>query len=228
MADLSLERTGRPGNVVGVVGCLGTMLLGSMAVLMVAVIALLTPAGTKASWYFTRSAAIVAYLLMTASMVWGLVLTTKIVKEFVPAPLAMGLHNWLSWLAVGLGSFHAFLLLFDNYYTYSLAHLLIPFIGPYRPGAVGLGIIGLYLLALTSASFSWRGWLGQKAWRRLHYLTYAAYVLVTIHGLLAGTDSQGLTMRIVYLGSVVLVLFLTNYRLLAAPKQRKETARGAA
>jgi len=234
MADISLRQMKQDKSVPDIVGFLASVILSSAAILVLWALVIVTPVGgwlagisigNKTTWYLSRSTATVAYLLLTASVVWGLLLTTRIVKGTVPAPLALGLHNWLSWLAVGLGSFHAFLLLFDNFYTYTLTHLLIPFIGPYRPGAVGLGTLSLYLMVLTSASFSWRSWLGQKGWRLLHYLTFLTYGLVTFHGLFAGTDSQNLGMRMVYLGSVALVLFLTNYRLLFRQKPRRGAAR---
>ncbi len=176
----------------------------------------------KAAWHLTRSVATVAYVLLTASTGWGLVLSSKIAKDITPAPITLEMHSTLSWIAVGLGAYHGSLLLLDKYYHYTLASILVPFIGPYRPLAVGLGTLGLYLMLLTSASFSWRAWLGQKNWRRLHYATFAAYGLVTAHGLLAGTDSSEPGMRLLYLGSVALVMFLTYYRLLAGQKQRRE------
>lgn len=123
-------------------------------------------------------------------------------------------------LAVALAGFHAFVLLFDSYYIYRLSDLLLPFVSPYRPLWVGLGIIGFYLALLTSASFSWRQWLGAKRWRALHSLTFVAYALVTVHGLTAGTDSPNPGMKAVYMGSSLLVSFLTMYRLLTASKRR--------
>ena len=172
--------------------------------------------GDKTAWYLTRSTGTVAYLLLSGATVWGLLLSSKIVKETVPAALALAMHSVMSWLAVALAGFHGFVLLFDNYYAYRLADLVVPFVGPYRPGWVGLGVVGFYLVLLASASFSWRRWLGSKRWRLLHYTTFVAYALVTVHGLMAGTDSGEPGMRAVYLGSALLVLFLTNYRLLAA------------
>jgi len=170
--------------------------------------------GAKSAWYLSRSTGTVAYLLLSASTIWGLLLSSKIVKEAIPAPVALGLHSALAWLAVALAGFHASILLFDSYYAYRILDLLVPFTGPYRPGWVGLGTVGLYLAFLTSASFSWRKWLGQQWWRRLHLLTFVAYLLVTIHGLAAGTDSGEPGMTLHYAGSGLLVLFLTNYRLL--------------
>jgi DMSO/TMAO reductase YedYZ heme-binding membrane subunit len=82
-----------------------------------------------------------------------------------------------------------------------------------------LGILSFYLILLTSVSFSFRKQLGQRRWRQLHYLTFVAYGLVTLHGLMAGTDSADPGMRLVYLGSSTLVIFLTLFRVLAGADQ---------
>lgn len=177
-------------------------------------------------WYFSRSAGTVAYLLLAGSTIWGLLLSTKIVKETIPASLALAMHNILSWLAIIFTGAHALALLFDNYYTYTLADLTVPFIGPYLPGWVGLGIIGLYLMLLTSISFYFRKQIGQKLWRQLHYLTFIAYIFATVHGAMAGTDSGNLGMKAIYWGSGLLVFFLTNYRLLTG-KQTSSNGRHA-
>lgn len=167
----------------------------------------------KTPWYFTRSAGTVAYLLLASSTIWGLLLSTKLIKETVPAALALAMHNILSWLAVLLTGLHALALLWDSFYTYTLADLTVPFIGPYKPGWVGLGIIGFYLMFITSLSFNFRKQIGQKRWRKLHYATFGVYILATVHGAMAGTDSGNLGMQLLYWGSGLIVLFLTNFRL---------------
>jgi DMSO/TMAO reductase YedYZ heme-binding membrane subunit len=168
----------------------------------------------KTPWHLSRSAGTVAYLLLAGSTVWGLLLSSKIVKEALPAALSLAMHNILSWLALAFTAFHGLVLLFDNYYTYTLSNLTIPFTGPYRPGWVGLGIIGFYLMLLIALSFQFRKKIGQKRWRTLHYLSFAVFVMATVHGLAAGTDSIKLSMQIMYLACGLLVFFLGNYRLL--------------
>ncbi|MCB0105697.1 MAG: ferric reductase-like transmembrane domain-containing protein [Caldilineaceae bacterium] len=172
------------------------------------------PVSEKLSWYLTRSSGTVAYLALSLSTVWGLLLSTKVIKEWVPASLTLAMHNSLAWITVGLSFFHAFVLLFDSYYTYTVANLLIPFTGPYAPLWVGIGTVNFYLLLLISASFYMRSRIGTKNWRRLHYLTFAAFLFVTLHGWMAGTDSTQL--KPMYLVSGMLVLFLTIYRILDA------------
>lgn len=184
----------------------------------------------KAAWYATRASAVVAYVLLTISVTWGLVLSTKITKEITPAPAVLGLHNAVGWAAIGLGAFHGAALMMDTYYTYSIFNLLIPFTGPYRPFWVGLGTISLYVMFVASASFLWKKWLGQRNWKLIHYLTFPIYGLVTLHGFMAGTDSGTLGTNAMYLGSILLVLFLTNYRVMAAQqtKRKHEAANAAA
>jgi DMSO/TMAO reductase YedYZ heme-binding membrane subunit len=177
---------------------------------------LLLDLSTKTAWYFTRSSATVAYMLLVGSTIWGLLLSSKLIKESVPPVLSLAMHNLLAWLAIIFSGLHGFTLLFDTYYRYMPADLLIPFTGPYRPGWVGIGVISFYLMILISASFYWRKHIGQTWWRRLHLLTLPLYVLITIHGLMAGTDSDTPGMKSLYAGSTLLVLFLTNYRIVSA------------
>ncbi|MEJ2747375.1 MAG: ferric reductase-like transmembrane domain-containing protein [Anaerolineae bacterium] len=205
--------------LLGLVG--GTVVLGGGYILLAgtplaAQLSTLLGITAKTPWYFSRSAGTVAYLLLAGSTIWGLLLSSKIIKEAVPASLALAMHNVLSWLAIIFTGAHALALLFDNFYTYTLADLTIPFIGPYLPGWVGLGIIGLYLMVLTTVSFYFRKQIGQKRWRLLHYLTFVAYVFATVHGAMAGTDSGNPGMKAIYWGSGLLIFFLTNYRLLTS------------
>jgi predicted ferric reductase len=176
--------------------------------------------GAKTAWYLSRSMGIIAYLLMSASVMWGLVLSSKIVKEVAPPPAALAVHNAISWAGIGLGLLHALALLFDTYYTYTLFDVLMPFVGPYRPGWVGLGTVSLYAMIIVSMSFAWRKWLGQTGWRIIHYTSFFFYAVLTVHGLMAGTDSASAAIRLLYVVSVLGTLFLLNYRLLAAKKAR--------
>jgi predicted ferric reductase len=180
---------------------------------------------TSAFWYMARSGGIVAYLLLWLSTVWGLTLSSRITDGLVPAPIAYGLHEFLSIGAVLFALLHAVVLLGDSYIQFTIFHLAIPFIAPYEPFWTGLGIIGLYLTAALTGSFYLRKQLGQKTWRLLHYLTFAAYGLALIHGLMAGTDSGLTGMKLLYLGTGFTVLFLTYYRLFTIKVKEKKPAR---
>jgi len=151
---------------------------------------------TKLSWHLVRTAGITAYTLLAASTLWGLILASRIIKDWSPGPMALLIHTTVSWLAVGLSLAHAGMLLFDTYFKYKVTDLIIPFVGPYRPVEVGLGIIAAWLTLTIAISFSQRKRIGQKAWRWLHYTSYVAFLLVTAHSLGAGTDANNLGLRV--------------------------------
>ena len=76
-------------------------------------------------------------------------------------------------------------------------------------------MIGGWLSLMLAVSFRMRKWIGQKGWRRLHYLSFGAFALALGHALLVGTDLQGLGGPVLALVAAAPVLWLTFYRLLA-------------
>lgn len=173
---------------------------------------------SSAFWYMSRMSALLAYLLLWGSTLWGLMLSTKIVKVFVPPALTFSIHEFLSLLGLGFATFHALILLGDQYINFKLWHILVPFTAPDKPFWVGVGTLSLYLYALISVSFYVRKRLGQRTWRALHYLTFLTYVMALTHGLVIGSESKLDPMRMIYLASAASVLFLVYYRILSKGK----------
>jgi len=165
---------------------------------------------TSAYWYMARAGGMVAYLLMWFSVMWGLLLSTKMAVKRVPPTLAYGVHEFASILTVIFAALHAVVLLGDEYIDFNIFHLAIPFTAPYEPLWTGLGVIALYLTIAITASFYVRKQLGQKVWRALHYFTFAAYLLALVHGIAAGSDSGLLVSALMYWGTGFAVLALTQ------------------
>ncbi len=167
----------------------------------------------KLAWHLVRSSGIVAYVLLMASTIWGLFLSSQIVKDWSPGVISLTLHSTISWLALLLGLGHGLLLMFDDYFTYTLGSIFIPFTGPYRPEVVGLGTLAFWIIVGVAVSFPLRKRLGNTLWKRLHYLSYVAFGLVTAHGLFAGTDSGHSGFRLLVAIGVTLVILLVGIRL---------------
>ncbi len=166
----------------------------------------------KLSWHLVRSSGIVAYVLLLASTIWGLLLSSQFVKDWSPGPVSLTVHSTISWLALLLGLIHALLLLLDDYFTYTLSDILVPFTGPYRPEVVGLGTLAFWLLLVISLSFPLKKRIGQANWRRLHYTSYIAFGLVSVHGLFAGTDGAHLGFRVLMGMGILLVVLMLGIR----------------
>ncbi|MBL8145967.1 MAG: ferric reductase-like transmembrane domain-containing protein [Anaerolineae bacterium] len=157
------------------------------------------------AWYVIRASGLTAYILLTVSILWGMALSSKIFKNWSPGPLSMVLHSGLSWIALAFAALHALLLIVDKYVPYQLSEILIPFIGPYRPLAVGLGTIAFWVVLVVTLSFSLKKRIGHRVWKWIHFTSYLAFVMVTVHGLTAGTDASRLGVRLMLVAAVALV-----------------------
>ncbi len=179
----------------------------------------------QALWYMTRAAGIIAYLLLWLSTAWGLAVSSKIFDPLLHRFFTYDIHQFLSLLAIGFSVLHVAVLLADRYLPFSLAQVLVPFIAPYRPLWVGFGVIGLYLIMLVSVTFYIRQRIGYAAFHVIHYLSIFAYAAITVHGLMAGTDSPLWTTLLMYTGTALVIVFLFVYRLIMALPGDKNATR---
>lgn len=140
-----------------------------------------------AVWYFARSAGIVAYVLLSAAVVGGTLISAR-AQLVWPRFAVEEPHRFLAILAGVFIVIHGASLLLDTYVPTSLGQELVPFASHYRPFAVGLGVTAAELLAAVGISNLLRGRLPRGVWRKVHYLTIPAWVLASVHGVLAGTD----------------------------------------
>jgi predicted ferric reductase len=177
------------------------------------------------TWHLIRSAGITAYILLTVSVIWGLALSSRIVKDWSPGVLSMLMHSTISWLALALGLIHALLLLVDKYFSFQISDLFIPFTGPYRPLAVGLGTLAFWITLVVTLSFSVKRFIGHRLWKYIHFGSFLSFGLITAHGLLAGTDAEHLGFRMLVTVGVALVLVFLSIRV---GRVAQTTARSAA
>lgn len=178
-------------------------------------------------WVASRVLAWLAYLALAGSVIYGLLLSTGILDAIAHRAVSFALHQDLSAFGLALGTWHAVLLAIDRSVPHTLVEIAIPFAGPYRPAWVGLGQVGLYLVLALIVSFYLRRRMGQRAWRRFHYVSFLAFVLLTAHGILAGTDTGAPWAAAVYLGAVASVTFLLTYRIVLSVAGRVMQGRRA-
>lgn len=195
---------------------IGITLLSSIAIFFLGITALvgavfllqaMPDVGSKSFWYISRVSGVLAWLLITFSVMWGMVQSGALGRPALPPALAFGLHNFLSLAGLALAGLHGLILLGDSYLKLSLADIAIPFIGSYKPGLTGLGILAFYLMAILTATFYLRKKLGYKTFRVIHYASYAAYLLALWHAWALGTDSGTLwPMYVAATGATLLLL----------------------
>jgi predicted ferric reductase len=138
-------------------------------------------------WYFARSAGIVAYLLLSCSVVAGVLMSARAQLAW-PRFAVEELHRFLAVLTATFVVLHGGSLLLDRVVPISFGQMIVPFASPYRPFAVGLGVTAAELMAAVGVSNLFRKRMPYRLWRRVHYLTLAVWALASLHGVLAGSD----------------------------------------
>lgn len=210
----SLTRWGLVAVAVGIVA--GSTIPGALAGLAA------VADGNRASlpWLFERLFAFLAYLAITGSVVYGLLLSTKVLDHLAHRPVSFLLHKDLAAIGVGLAGIHGMLLGLDHTMPFSIAQILIPGLAPHATVAVAFGQVALYLALIVTGSFYVRRRIGPRAWRTLHYLTFLVFLGATVHGVAAGSDSGSAWAHGMYVAAAMAVVFLLAYRITLSIGQR--------
>jgi hypothetical protein len=177
-------------------------------------------------WIIGRSGGVVAYLLLTAAIVLGLLVKTRLLSRVRPV-VVVDLHRFVSLLALGAVGIHIGGLLLDANKPTTVLAYLVPGLMDYRPVWTGIGVVVAELMLVIHLSFRHCSLIGARNWRRLHWATFLAFAGATTHGLASGSDSGIAWAQAMYLGALSLVIGLTTWRALgpaAAPRPRPATA----
>jgi DMSO/TMAO reductase YedYZ heme-binding membrane subunit len=141
-------------------------------------------------WYAARAAGIVSWALLVLSVVWGLMLSSRVRPGRVTPAWMLDLHRFLGGLAVVFIGVHVGALLLDSYVQFSLVDVLVPFVSSWHPLWVAWGIAAVYLALAVEITSLLRRQLPAKVWRRTHTLSLPLLVLATVHFIVAGTDAD--------------------------------------
>jgi sulfoxide reductase heme-binding subunit YedZ len=164
-------------------------------------------------WFATRSTGIAALVLLTASMVLGILTSSRYARPKLPRFVTMGLHRNVSLLVLAFLAMHIATTVIDSFAPVSWTDAVLPFAGAYRPFWLGLGALSFDLLIALTVTSLLRARLGYRTWRWIHWASYACWPIAVIHGLGTGTDTKlplFLAVTAVCVGSVVIALW---YRL---------------
>ena len=177
-------------------------------------------------WYLARATGIVAWSLLTLSMTWGLMLRTRILNGRPTPRWLLDLHRFLGGLSVVFVALHLAGLVADSYTYFGPAELFVPFASSWRPGAVALGVVALYLLAAVEVTSLLMRHLPRRWWRAVHMSSFATFLLSTLHTVTAGTDARNSLLILAVNVAVAAVLFLVLVRLLAPGRARGRNRQG--
>jgi predicted ferric reductase len=178
----------------------------------------------KLAWYISRSSGIVAWIAVTASIIWGLALSSRLVRRRgVPAWL-LDLHRFLGTLTIVFSLVHLGGLVADNYVYFGWSELFIPMSSDWRPGAVAWGIVAFYLVVAIQITSWLMRHMPRRVWHSIHLTSIPLFVMATLHGYQAGYDENNRLVRLLALVGVWLVVSLIIFRLLTLRKPKRAVA----
>lgn len=176
--------------------------------------------GAHVWWLASRSFGVVAMVLVSLSVAFGLAMSGRLVRGPGVAARLKTVHEALALSGLLAIVLHGVLLLPDSFLRPGLAGITIPFVMAGQPVWTAMGIVAGWMSAIVTLSFYVRGLIGVAAWRWLHRWTLAVYGLGLAHTLGSGTDA-GSGWLLAMLGvTATPVVFAGVHRAVAAPRGR--------
>lgn len=172
-------------------------------------------------WYAARSTGIVAWALAAASVLWGLLLSTRSARGLAKPVWVLDLHRYLGALTIAFVLAHMGALVGDNFVHFGAADLLVPGASTWKTTPVAIGIVAFWMFLAVEVSSLVRKRIPNKVWMRIHLLSFLAYVGATIHYLQAGTERTNPALLLVVEVVTGAVLFLTLLRILTPRRSRR-------
>lgn len=143
---------------------------------------------TDALWYVGRGSGVVSLLLLTVVMVLGIGSRSGRPAFGFPRFAVVSLHRSSSLMAVVFLAIHVLTLLLDPFAHLQLLDVVLPFDASYAPFWMGLGTVGLDVMAAVVVTSLLRNRIGVRAWRAVHWLAYVSWPVALLHTFGTGTD----------------------------------------
>jgi DMSO/TMAO reductase YedYZ heme-binding membrane subunit len=161
---------------------------------------------SKWAWYVARASGVVSLVLLTASVVLGIVTSMRWASERWPRFVTTMLHRNLSLFAVLFLGVHIVTVVADGFAPIRWLDVVVPFASPYRTFWLGLGTVAFDLVGVLVVTSLLRPHIGPRVWRAVHWLAYLCWPVAVLHGLATGTDTTGRVFLVVDAACVVAVV----------------------
>ena len=143
---------------------------------------------TSPLWFATRATGMVALVLLTGTVVLGIVTSVRFASPAWPRFVTVSLHRSLSLLTITFTGLHVLTTITDPFASISAVSVVVPFTSGYRRIWLGFGAVAFDLLLAVLVTSLLRTRVGPRAWRAVHWAGYACWPIALVHGLGTGTD----------------------------------------
>lgn len=186
-------------------------------------------------WQMLRLAGAIAAVLVICLMPSGIGQATKFTYRYIEPETSIRIHRFFAISLCGAVITHIFFLVIYQGYAFSILEVLIPGLKQQSNGtsfaglelgfmAVAFGTLAAYCILLSvSTSLSPLRNDRPRLWKKLHFVGYATFILVFMHGLYVGTDLAHGFWRYVWLATGLLVISAICLRLVSQFMRKSKT-----
>ena len=172
-------------------------------------------AGPSPLWYLTRATGVSALVLLTVTLLLGVLGSLRFSRPNWPRFLTAGLHRNVSLLVLVFVGLHVMTTVLDTYAPIGWPAALVPFTSGYRPLWLGLGTVAFDLLLALAVTSLLRVRLGLRMWRVVHWTAYVCWPVAVLHALGTGTDATGVMTATVTAACLISVVAAVAWRLVS-------------
>lgn len=168
---------------------------------------------TSPLWFATRATGIIALVLLTGTVVLGIVTSVRYASPAWPRFITVSLHRSLSLLTITFTGLHVLTTIADPFVSISVVSVVIPFTSGYRRIWLGFGAVAFDLLLAVLVTSLLRTRIKPRLWRAVHWAGYACWPVALVHGLGTGTDGAARWVLAITAACALAVVFAGVWRL---------------
>lgn len=169
-----------------------------------------------ALWYLTRATGLVSLVLLSGTVILGIISSVGWTAHRWPRFLSQAVHRNLSLFCLALIGIHIVTTVADGFVPIGYLDAFVPFLTPYRPLWIGLGALTFDMLLAVAITSGLRRRIGTRTWRGVHYLAYVCWPIAVLHGLGSGTDTRLPIMALIEVVCIASVVGAVGWRIVAA------------
>lgn len=141
-------------------------------------------------WFLARITGLTAFAVLSLSVLSGEALRTSVLDFLAKNRAIRKLHDFTTPLWLPLLFAHLGALLLDRTAQIRPVDLVVPFVNPYAPYLVpiGLGTIAFDIVMIVTVTSWLRSRMNNTLWMWIHRMSYVSFVAIFFHAVLSGTD----------------------------------------
>jgi len=170
-------------------------------------------------WYTSRVSGVIALGMLTLVIVLGILISTRVGGRRIGRFEITEMHRSISLIAMIFVGIHVVTTVIDTYVNINWISAVVPMTSSYKQLPVAIGTVAIDLMLAVWLSSQLKEHLDPRAWRAIHFSSYASFVAAAIHSYLVGTDERSLWGLVVLGSCVAMVLLATLWRIVGRPER---------